>query len=283
MPKKYRAARVGLAGAIGGPIEICCTYPLEFAKTQLQLEHGAASTHTGFRKGTLDCLATTLKQKGFFGLYRGATPWFIGAGPRSAIRFVVYDCFREEGFSWFMSGVVAGSAEALLAQTPMQAIQIKMVHDLSAPVKRFQGMNFFQICADILRKEGFVDGFYCGAGPAVAKGAVTTGVRFYWYRLITNEFSPRERPSIFMSLMAGGFAGAFSAVVSQPIDTVKANMMGLDRHRYTSSFDCATQIVRSDGICALWNGVDPRMGRVCIEVALQFTLFEQISMLIFKL
>ena len=75
----------------------------------------------------------------------------------------------------------------------------------------------------------------------------------------------------------GGIAGAVSAVVSQPIDTVKANMMGLEAARFRSSFACAAELVRAGGFLTLFNGVGPRVTRVFIEVGLQFSLYESIG------
>ena len=69
--------------------------------------------------------------------------------------------------------------------------------------------------------------------------------------------------------------GLFSAVISQPVDTVKANMMGLDRGAYASSLHCARAIVKADGVRALWNGGDSaRVVRVFFEVGLQFCSLE---------
>eukprot|EP00964_Phaeocystis_antarctica_P123132 scaffold86790_cov73-Phaeocystis_antarctica.AAC.4 len=56
-------------------------------------------------------------------------------------------------------------------------------------------------------------------------------------------------------MAAGGLAGAVSAVLSQPIDVVRANMMGLDTARYTSSLSCATAIARGGGVRALFLGL----------------------------
>ena len=81
---------------------------------------------------------------------------------------------------------------------------------------------------------------------------------------------------VFCSLTSGFVA----QLVIQPVDTVKANMMGLDRGRYASSLACARAIVEADGAAALFNGLRPRVVRVFFEVGLQFALFEQCTKIV---
>ena len=107
----------------------------------------------------------------------------------------------------------------------------------------------------------------------MAKGALTNCVRFVGYKGILRASGREENASAMESFGAGAVAGAISAVISQPVDTVKANMMGLDRGAYASSLDCARAIVKADGVRA-WNGGGPRVVRVFFEVGLQFALLE---------
>ena len=53
--------------------------------------------------------------------------------------------------------------------------------------------------------------------------------------------------------------------IPQPIDTVKANMMGLEAGKYGSSFNCVRELVRAGGVRSLFFGVVPRAVRVFIE------------------
>lgn len=72
-----------IAGGITGGIEICITYPTEYVKTQLQLdEKGANKKYNGIA----DCVKKTVKEKGFFGLYRGLSVLLYGSIPKSATR-----------------------------------------------------------------------------------------------------------------------------------------------------------------------------------------------------
>jgi len=144
--------------------------------------------------------------------------------------------------------------------------------------RRYAHLPFHRAVAEIARVHG-VRSFYDGLYPAVVKGALTNAIRFGCYHALLG-FAHVEAPAPHEAMLAGGVAGAVSAVASQPVDTVKANMMGLDRHRYASSFACARAIVAADGAAALWNGVRPRVVRVFFEVGLQFAFFEQCTRIV---
>ena len=284
------------AGWLAGSLEITVTYPLEYVKTQLQLQQRASAMYAGADRyaGTLDCIARTVRERGFAGLYRGGGSWILFAGPRSAVRFGAFDALSSASRRYGLEpsaavdttcGFFAGIVEAALCQTPNQCIAIKMTHD-AAPRGPRRYRSLLHACRTILAEDGFFGGFYAGLAPAVLKGAVTNCLRFLGYGAITRTMveqrgGDRSAPlPASHTLLAGGLAGAFSAVVSQPIDTVKANMMGLEAKEFTSSFACARQIVAAGGVRALFFGVGPRACRVFIEVGLQFTLFDRIGRLL---
>ena len=288
------------AGWIAGTLEIGVTYPIEFVKTQLQLQQAASAMHAGADayRGPFDVAARTVRERGVIGLYRGGASWVLFAGPRSAVRFGTFDALSGVSRSRDLparfgqstvdtaAGFLAGIVEAALCQTPNQVISIKMTHDASPRgPNQYQGMVHAIGC--MYRADGLL-GFYAGLGPAVLKGAVTNSIRFLGFgrlkRLIQGEPAPDGTPppplALWQAMLAGGTAGAISAVVSQPIDTVKANMMGLEAHRFRNSFSCLIELVRAGGVSCLFNGVAPRVVRVFIEVGLQFSLFESVSRMI---
>eukprot|EP00964_Phaeocystis_antarctica_P123133 scaffold86790_cov73-Phaeocystis_antarctica.AAC.5 len=135
-----------LAGWIAGSLEIVVTYPLEFVKTQLQLQVTSSalySTETRYT-GTLDCIRRTVRgQHGPLGLYQGGASWLVAAGPRAAVRFGSFGALSDSAagqalrerhgraVSDLAAGLFSGALEAALVQTPNQAIQVKMVHDQS--------------------------------------------------------------------------------------------------------------------------------------------------------
>lgn len=162
--------------------------------------------------------------------------------------------------------------EAALCQTPNQVLAIKLIHDQS-PRGPKQYTGLLHVSRHILSESG-VGGFFQGLAPAVAKGAATNAIRFLGFgelkRAMQGPPSPDGTPppplTPWQALLAGGTAGAVSAVLTQPIDTIKANMMGLEAARFSSSWACAADLVRAGGFGALMNGVGPRVVRVFIEV-----------------
>jgi solute carrier family 25 citrate transporter 1 len=282
------------AGWITGSLEIVVTYPLEYVKTQLQLQQQASALYAGADRyrGAADCFTRTLRERGPLGLYRGGSAWIIFAGPRSATRFAVFDaCMgtaRRRGLQPSAAldmacGLAAGLVQAVVTDTANQCIQIKMVHDQSPRgPQRYRGFVHAVRC--IHAEEGIVRGFYAGIVPAIAKGATTNCLRFLGFGVITREMrrlQPAERAgqplAAHQTMLAGGVAGAISAVLTQPIDTVKANMMGLEARAFSSTWGCARQLVAAGGARALFQGVGPRAVKVFLEVGLQFTLFERVG------
>eukprot|EP00966_Prymnesium_polylepis_P007794 179083-Prymnesium_polylepis.1 len=110
-----------------------------------------------------------------------------------------------------------------------------MVHDQSPQgPKRYR--NLLHATREIYSEFGLARGFLGGISPTVAKVALCNAIRFAGFGNIADRLRTRPgRPggaaaplNPLETMTAGGLAGAISAVVSQPIDVVRANMMGLD-------------------------------------------------------
>ena len=281
-----------LTGWTVGCIEICLTHPLEFVKRTLQLQQQASALHRAASitySSPLECVVHTVRMHGVRGLYCGFKPFMILAGPRSAIRWSAYDALssamrrRSDAHPVVREGVCgfgAGIVEAALGQTPTQAISTKLLHDQSpAGPSRYRGL--LHALRLIHAEHGFWRGFFCGIEPAVIKGAATNALRFPIYGALKRvvqraDETPRPLPPAH-ALLCGAAAGAASAVATQPIDTVMAQAQGLESARFRNSLHCAREIVATGGVRALYFGLGPRCLRVCAEVGLQFSLFEQIS------
>lgn len=141
---------------------------------------------------------------------------------------------------------------------------------------------------------------YGGVGPTMLKGAINNCIRFSTFSEMKHlyektflagdgvvvaggkeqEQEPQQRRrsiNALESMFLGSISGGLSAVVTHPIDTIKSNMQSLGGGGYKNSIDCMMKIMARDGIKGLYRGLEVRIVRVCMEIGLQFTLYDIIS------
>ncbi|XP_019622781.1 PREDICTED: tricarboxylate transport protein, mitochondrial-like isoform X1 [Branchiostoma belcheri] len=270
-----------IAGGLAGGIEICITFPTEYVKTQLQLDEKANPPKY---RGPIHCVQTTVRDHGVRGLYRGLSSLVYGSIPKAAVRFGAFEFFsnmmrNERGQlskgNSFLCGLMAGASEAVFVVTPMETVKVKFIHDQTSPNPKYRG--FFHGVREIVREQG-IGGTYKGLFPTILKQGSNQAIRFLvmnslkdWYR--GDDLSRNINP--FITAAFGATAGAASVFGNTPIDVVKTRMQGLEAHKYKSAWDCAVKIAKYEGPRAFYKGTVPRLGRVCLDAALVFTIYEE--------
>ncbi|RZC40538.1 tricarboxylate transport protein, mitochondrial [Asbolus verrucosus] len=269
-----------IAGGLTGGIEICITFPTEYVKTQLQLdEKGGKKQYDGI----FDCVKKTVKNHGFFGLYRGLSVLLYGSIPKSAVRFGTFETLKkyavnEQGVlspsGRLLCGLGAGVGEAILAVTPMETIKVKFINDQRSVSPRFRG--FFHGVAMIVREQG-VGGIYKGVVPTIMKQGSNQAIRFFVMETLKDLYrggDPDKKIPKYIVGVFGATAGAASVFGNTPIDVVKTRMQGLEASKYKNTLDCFVKIWKYEGPTAFYKGTVPRLGRVCLDVAITFMIYD---------
>jgi solute carrier family 25 citrate transporter 1 len=265
------------AGCIAGGIEATAVWPMEYIKTQLQLQSRAKGAQLPYT-GVISGLRYTVQSTGFFSLYRGLTPTLIGSVPKAGIRFglnaILKDNLRDsEGnltpLKNFVAGLGAGVAEALVIVAPVESVKTKCI-ELNMPF--IKGMKH------IMATQGFA-GIYQGATATALKQGSNQGLRFMWFnefkQWVTNDGEKPMTP--LLGLFGGMSAGCFSTLGNNPFDVIKTRMQGTKAAQYKSTMDCLMQIVQKEGVASLYAGVVPRLGRVVPGQGIIFMSFETIQ------
>jgi solute carrier family 25 citrate transporter 1 len=276
--KKSNPILAMAAGCIAGGIEATCVWPMEYIKTQLQLQSkvkGIQLPYTGMVSG----LKYTVNTTGFFSLYRGLAPTLLGSIPKAGIRFglnsVIKDSLRDKDTGGltpaknFIAGLGAGVSEALLIVAPVETVKTKCIE---------MNMAFLQGFRHILKHEGLA-GVYQGAAATALKQGSNQGLRFMWfneYKVIVTK-DGKEPMTPLLGLFGGMSAGCFSTLGNNPFDVVKTRMQGTKAAQYNGTLDCFKQIVSKEGVGALYAGVVPRLGRVVPGQGIIFMSFETIQ------
>ncbi|XP_049909843.1 tricarboxylate transport protein B, mitochondrial isoform X1 [Epinephelus moara] len=271
-----------LAGGIAGGIEICITFPTEYVKTQLQLDEKANPPKY---RGIVDCVKQTVNGHGVRGLYRGLSSLLYGSIPKAAVRFGVFEFLsnkvRDEngkldGMTGFLCGLGAGVAEAVFVVCPMETVKVKFIHDQTSANPKYKG--FFHGVREIIRSQG-LKGTYQGLTATVLKQGSNQAIRFYVMTSLRNWYrgdDPNKKINPLVTGMFGAVAGAASVFGNTPLDVIKTRMQGLEAHKYKSTVDCAIKIMKYEGVKAFYKGTVPRLGRVCMDVALVFIIYDEV-------
>ncbi|KAM6965024.1 tricarboxylate transport protein B, mitochondrial [Aplochiton taeniatus] len=271
-----------LAGGLAGGIEICITFPTEYVKTQLQLDERANPPKY---KGIGDCVKQTVQGHGVRGLYRGLSSLLYGSIPKSAVRFGVFEFLsnhvrdesgRLDSTRGLLCGLGAGVMEAVLVVCPMETVKVKFIHDQSSANPKYRG--FFHGVREIVRTQG-VMGTYQGLTATVLKQGSNQAIRFYVMTSLRNWYkgdNPNKAINPVLTGTFGAMAGAASVFGNTPLDVIKTRMQGLEAHKYKNTLDCAVKIMRHEGLRGFYKGTVPRLGRVCLDVAIVFIIYEEV-------
>jgi len=278
-PAKKKDTGLSLAsGGIAGAIEACCTWPMEYIKTQLQLMSNVKGGKPPPYNGILSGISYTVRTTGFLSLYRGLEVTLICSMPKAGIRFGGNQFFRNQmmgpdgkvsTFGSFVAGGCAGISEAVAVVTPQETIKTKLI---DAKMGLVDGVKM------ILRTEG-VGGLYKGLFSTCLKQSGNHGSRFMFMaeykRVLTGDSEGKLK--MYESFTGGMGAGLFSILTTAPFDVVKTRMQGLKSAEYSSTLDCFVQIATKEGPLQFYSGALARAARVVPGQGIIFMSYEFIQ------
>lgn len=102
-------------------------------------------------------------------------------------------------------------------------------------------------------------------------------MRFFVMESLKDLYKGDDKNKHVPKLLVGAFgavAGAVSVFGNTPLDVVKTRMQGLEAAKYKNTADCAYKIWKNEGIAAFYKGTVPRLGRVCLDVAITFMIYD---------
>lgn len=279
--KKPSTLSAIVTGCIAGGIEAICVWPMEFMKTQLQLQSRIPGAKPLPFNGVYSGIIYTARTTGFFSLYNGLGITLLFSMPKAGIRFGANSkCKKmmadEEGKLTmgknFMAGVIAGVVESIFAVTPMESIKTVTIEKNLGLIPSIR----------YIAKEMGPSGFYKGVMATMLKQASNQGLRFMFFNKYKDFVSDGKSDNLspHMALVGGMMAGCFSTCLNNPFDMVKTRMQGTESTRYSSTLDCFRQVLKNEGVGALYAGVVPRLGRVVPGQGIVFMSFETVQGLV---
>jgi len=286
--KKEHPAKSVVKGFITGGSMVIMSYPLEYAKTQMQLQSKANPEFASMP----DVFKKTVSNHGLTGLYKGASVRVFGAGLQQMCRWGAYTnisaCFRDDKgkigvMQNTLSGLGAGIVEAICAVTPVETVKTRVNDDMRRGTGNYRGSG--DAIVKILKSEGPM-GLYRGAFPTILKQGANQAIRMplqlQCFQLISFGDESKKKSPIYNGI-AGAMAGVGSVFLTQPQDCVKSRMQGeAAKELYSGTLDCARQMFKNEGVSAFFAGSVPRSIQMAANVGLTFAIMPVIGTLLDK-
>ena len=253
--------------------------PLDTIKTQMQLYKGL---------GLMECGRKIVKVDGVKGLYAGFGPFVTQASGKAAVRFFMYDVLcktvdsfgvdrkKNKALSSLVCGTGAGICEALFWTCPTERLKV-MKQAASGTGVEAMGLK------EIVAKEG-VMGLYAGAGATTARQASSVAIRFTVMEQLSSAIVAMtgdnpNKPSAWVTFLAGGMGGAISVIFNNPADVVKSKMQA---GYQGGNLACIREIIKERGLSGFGAGLNARVPRLFMSQAIQFAMVAQIRPLLGK-
>lgn len=272
-----------LSGSIAGGVEASITYPIEFAKTRVQLRK-ETGTATRIAQNPFLVIHNVVRQEGVRALYTGWSALVVGSVAKDGIRFLTFDtiksAFRDPDTGVMtptrslLAGMSAGLVSSTFASTPTERIKVALIDDARTS-KRFRSAR------DALRilynEQGFL-GLWRGFASTTLRQSCSTAIRMGTYNVLKDyEASQQYRQGVSANFANGAVAGLITTLATQPFDVVKTRCQS---SKGASTIEACRSTLIDDGILGFWRGTSMRLSRTILSAGILFTTYERIVVLL---
>ncbi|MCJ1472829.1 hypothetical protein MMC13_001478 [Lambiella insularis] len=178
-----------------------------------------------------------------------------------------------------IAGFTAGLATTV-AVHPLDVVKTRLQVDQVSSIRLGSSSRIIQ---QIFRKEGGVAALYRGLAPNLLGNSVSWALYFLWYDQVKHGLfayhGAQGGLSYYDYFLASGTAGLLTAICTNPIWVIKTRMLSTSAQHpgaYTSIWDGAKRIYKSDGFSGFYRGLVPSLFGVS-HGALQFMAYEEMK------
>ncbi|KAF2132630.1 tricarboxylate transport protein-like protein [Dothidotthia symphoricarpi CBS 119687] len=264
-----------VAGGIAGGIEGFLSYPLEFAKTRVQLraEKGVPTPRNPFLVVT-----QVYQNEGIRAMYKGCGALVVGSIAKDGVRFLFFDQIKESfadpetgtlsPLRNLLAGMTAGVIASTTAVTPTERIKTALIDD-ARNEKRFRsGLHATRV---IWQEHGIL-GLYRGYAGTTLKQASATAFRMGTYNILKDFEKTRNiEQNTAINFANGSVAGVITTLATQPFDVIKTRSQSA---KGTSTIEAIKSVLLDYGVKGFWKGTTMRLGRTVFSGGILFTSYE---------
>lgn len=282
-----------LSAAVVGGMASCLaetvTFPLDWAKTRLQIHGQSAARLSLATSSTFSLLSTSntsmlrvmsdsIRNEGFFSIFSGLKAALLRQASYGTLKIVIYEQLktllefgqhspRSNTLGLAFAGALAGGLSAAIAN-PTDLIKVRLQEGL-------ERSTFSQEARLIYRQEGW-RGLYRGVLPTMQRATMIGLLTLTPYDLLKQFLLEKPRKmfcfwgkkiqftdAVGTHIVCSIFSALVSVVGTQPWDVVKSRLMSHEGRKLygNSMIRCAVATAKGEGLLALWKGTIPSFAR----------------------
>lgn len=283
-----------LAGAVGSVTAMTVFFPLDTARTRLQVDVKRKS------KPTVYVLQEIVSEEGMHSLYRGMLPVLSSLYCSNFLYFYAFNGLKALCVSRdtkptplqdLMFGYIAGMFNVLVT-TPLWVVNTRL---------KLQGIKFKTEDMENGKKEkykGIVDGMrritreeglgtlWSGTGPSLVL-AGNPAIQFMIYESL-KRFMMKNGTELggIEFFLIGAVAKAVATILTYPLQVAQCRQRsGHHNHSKDNSniFTMLAKVLRDEGAHGMFRGLEAKLLQTVMTAALMFTMYEKIASFLFFL
>lgn len=283
-----------VAGAAGSVFAMFVFYPLDTARTRLQVDDKRKAKHSPL------VMAEIAKEEGLLSLYRGLFPVLVTLCCSNFVYFYAYnglkttylsDMDKETPIKDLTFAFIAGVINVLVT-TPLWVVNTRLKlqganfhtdEHKEAKVPRYRGL--IDALLKVARHEG-IPSLWNGTLPSIVL-ASNPSVQFMVYEAVKRYFQSllkTKELSGFLYFIIGAIAKTVATVVTYPLQVVQSRLRA-GRHKKSEQqgiIQNLVDIVKYNGVSALYKGMEAKLIQTVFTAALMFLTYEKIAAFIFR-
>ncbi|CAN9505234.1 unnamed protein product [Ophioblennius macclurei] len=292
----YETLVHAVAGAMGSVTAMSVFFPLDTAKSRLQVDEKRKS------KATHIILAEIVKEEGVLSLYRGWFPVISSLCCSNFVYFYTFNTLKRLAISGtgksrpgkdLLMGIVSGVVNVILT-TPMWVVNTRLklqgVKFRNEDLHQTQYRGMLDAFSQIIANEG-VGSLWSSTLPSLLL-VLNPAVQFMFYEAMKRKAGRGGRKiSTAEIFVIGAIAKAVATTATYPLQTVQVILrFGQYRGEGNSGiFGSLSNVlfllmdrIKRNGFLGLYKGLEAKLLQTVLTAALMFVVYEKITAATFK-
>ncbi|KAI0732337.1 mitochondrial carrier, partial [Fomitopsis betulina] len=236
--------------------------------------------------GFFDAIRRVVRAEGVNGLWKGAGTALVIGVPSSTAYMLTYDHLLNVTLPTLLPAPAVPLCSGMLARTlvssfmsPLELIRTNLQSTPLSPDNPHTLRSVLTSVETLTRAHG-INYLYRGLGPTLWRDVPFSGLYWTLYETCKAEFAREGFAGPQVAFASGAIGGTTAALITSPFDVLKTRRQAVAMQGHsakTATFPLMVDIVRNEGITALYAGILPRIVKIAPACGIMIGCFEGVG------